>query len=81
MGIPIGTNCALLIVDLYLYCNERDFMSHLHKFKRYDIIDMFNNTSPYLDDIFIINSPDFKKHIPDIYIYIQQNVSWRKQIL
>ena len=42
-------------------------MSHLHKFKRHDIQDMFNNTSRYLDDIFIIDDPDFEKHIPDIY--------------
>jgi hypothetical protein len=26
IGIPIGTNCAPLIADLFLYCYERDFM-------------------------------------------------------
>ena len=36
---PMGTNCAPLIADLFLYCCERDFMYHLHKFKRYDLID------------------------------------------
>ena len=25
---------------------------------------MFNDTSPYLDDIFIIDKPEFEKHIP-----------------
>ena len=44
-GIPMGTNCALLIVDLFFYCYERDFMSDLHKSKRHDLIDMFNDTS------------------------------------
>ena len=28
---------------------------------------MFNDTSRYLDDIFIIDNPEFEKHIPDIY--------------
>ena len=28
---------------------------------------MFNDTSRYLDDIFTIDSPEFEKHIPDIY--------------
>ena len=26
VGIPMGTNCAPLIADLLLFCNERDFM-------------------------------------------------------
>ena len=42
-------------------------MSYLHKSKRYDLIDMFNDTSQYLDDIFTIDNPEFEKHIPDIY--------------
>ena len=55
----MGTNCAPLIANLFLYCYERDFMSDLHKSKRHDLIDMFNDTSRYLDDIFTIDNPDF----------------------
>ena len=66
-GIPVSTNCAPLIADLFLFCYERDFMSNLHKSKRYNLIDMFNDTSRYLDDIFTIDNPEFEKHIPDIY--------------
>ena len=67
VGIPMGTNCAKLIADLFLYCDERDFMSELHKSKRHDLIDMVNDTSRYLDDIFTIENPEFEKDIPDIY--------------
>ena len=67
VGIPMGTNCAPLIADLFLYCYERDFMSDLQKSKRHDLIDMFNDTSRYLDDIFTIDNPEFEKYIPDIY--------------
>ena len=42
-------------------------MSALHKSKRHDLIYIFNDTSQYLDDIFIIDNPEFEKHIPDIY--------------
>ena len=42
-------------------------MSNLHKSKRHDLIDMFNDTSRYLDDIFTIDNPEFEKYIPDIY--------------
>ena len=46
---------------------ERDFMSNLQKSKRFDLIDKFNDTSRYLDDIFTIDNPTFAEHIPDIY--------------
>ena len=42
-------------------------MSNLHNSKQYDLIDMFNDTSRYLDGIFTIDNPEFEKHIPDIY--------------
>ena len=28
-GIPMGTNCAPLVVDLFLFCYERDFIMSL----------------------------------------------------
>ena len=61
----MGNNCAPLIADLFLYCYERDFMSDFHKSKRHDPIDMFNDTSRYLDDIFTIDTPELEKYIPD----------------
>ena len=35
VGIPMGTNCAPLIANLFLYCYERDFMSNLQKSERF----------------------------------------------
>ena len=29
VGIPMGTNCAPLVADLFLFCYERDFMISL----------------------------------------------------
>ena len=42
-------------------------MSDLQKSKRFDLIDMFNDISRYLDDIFTIDNPEFEKHISDKY--------------
>ena len=67
MGIPMDTNCAPLIADVFLFCYDRDFMSNLHKSKQFDLKDMFNDTSRYLDETFTIDNPEFEKHIPDIY--------------
>ena len=49
VGIPMGSNCAPLVADLFLFCYERCFMMSLSEA---DIIDAFNNTSRYLDDIY-----------------------------
>ena len=67
VGISMGTNCTPLIADLFLYCYERDFMSNIQKSKGFDLINKFNDTSWYLDDIFTIDNPEFAEHIPDIY--------------
>ena len=42
-------------------------MSNLKNSKLVDLIDKFNDTSRYLDNIFTIDNPAFTKHIPDIY--------------
>ena len=42
VGIPMGTNYAPLVANLFLLCYERDFMKSLTKEKRYDLIDAFN---------------------------------------
>ena len=43
-------------------------MSNLHKSKRFDLIDKFNDTSRYLGDIFTIDNPAFAEHISNIYL-------------
>ena len=50
VGIPMGTNYAPLVADLFLFCYEKDFMLSLSDNKRADIIEAFNSTSRYLDD-------------------------------
>ena len=45
VGIPIGTNCALLVADLFLFCLERDFMKTLSSDNQADVIKAFKLTS------------------------------------
>ena len=47
----MGTNCAPLVADLFLFSYERDFMKYLSEVKQADIIDAFNTISRYLEDI------------------------------
>ena len=41
VGIPMGTNCAPLIADLFLLCYERDFMASLSYTKKAEIIEAY----------------------------------------
>ena len=68
VGIPVGTNCALLVADLFLFRYERDFMMSLSDDKQADIIDDFNTTSQYLDDILNVNNVYFDNIVSQIYL-------------
>ena len=61
VGIPMGTNCAPLVADLFLFCYERDFMLSLSDNNQADIIEAFNSTSRYLDDLLNIDNPYFEQ--------------------
>ena len=68
VGIPMGTNCAPLVADFFLFCYERDFMISLYDDKQADVIDTFNTTSRYLDDILNMNNFYFDKMVSQIYV-------------
>ena len=63
----MGTNCAPLVADLFLFCYERDFMLSLSDNNQTDIIEAFNSTSRYLDDLLNIDNPYFEQRIGQIY--------------
>ena len=39
VGIPMGTNCASLVADLFLVCYETDFMLSISEDNQSDIIE------------------------------------------
>ena len=68
IGIPMGTNiCAPLVADLYLSCYERDFMKSLSLENQADIIEAFNSTPRYLDDLLNIDNIYFDQMVDRIY--------------
>ena len=67
VGIPMGTNCAPLVADLFLFCYEKDLMISLFDDKQAYIIDAFNTTSRFLDAILNINNAYFDTMVSQIY--------------
>ena len=65
--IPMSTNCAPLVADLFLFCYERDFMKDLSSDNQADVIKAFNSTSRYLDDLLNIDNLYFEGMVNQIY--------------
>ena len=63
----MGTNCAPLVADLFLFCYERDFMMSHSGDEQAGVIDAFNTTFRYLDDILNINNVYFDNMVSRIY--------------
>ena len=63
----MGSNCAPLVAYLFLFCYERDFMLSLSDDNHTDIIEPFNSTSRYLDDLLNIDNPYFEQMVGQIY--------------
>ena len=67
VGIPMGTNCAPIVADLFLFCYERDFMLSLSEDNQSGVIEAFNSTSRYLDDLLNTDNNFFDSMINSIY--------------
>ena len=67
VGIQMGTNCAPLVADFFLFCYERNFMLSLSVNYQTDTIEALNFTFRYLDDLLNVDNPYFEKMVGQIY--------------
>ena len=68
VGIPMGTNCApLLVICLCSAMRGTSLSPSQKKQKRYDLIEAFNSTSRYLDDLLNIDNIHFEHMVHRIY--------------
>ena len=65
--IPMGTNCAPVIANFFRFSYERDFMKSFPRENQADIIDAFNSTSRYLDNLLNIDNIYFEQMVDRIY--------------
>ena len=63
----MGTNCAPLIADLFLFCYESDFMTSLSRDNQANIMEAFSSTSRYLDDLLNIDNVHLEQMVDQIY--------------
>ena len=63
----MGTNCSPLVADMFLFCYEGDFMLSLSDDNQSEVIEAFNSTSRYLDELFNIDNTFFDSIVNHIY--------------
>jgi hypothetical protein len=67
VGIPMGTNCAPLLADLFVYSYESEFLQKLVQDKKIHEARAFNFTYRYIDDVLSINNSRFAEFLTLIY--------------
>ena len=67
VGIPMGTNCAPLLADIFLYSYEAEFIQSLLSTGKKKLASQFNFTYRYIDDVLSINNPDFANYLGQMY--------------
>ena len=63
----MGTSCAPLIADLFLYSYDADFIQGFLKKNQQKLARSFNFTFRYIDDVLSLNNSRFGDFVDRIY--------------
>ena len=66
IGIPMGTDCAPLLANLFLFYYEYHYMKNLIRDNQC-LAKSFNYTVRYIDDLLTFNNAKFETEITNIY--------------
>ena len=67
IGIPMGTNCAPLLADLFLYSYEAEFVQSLLQAGKKHLAQQFSFTYRYIDDVLSLKNTKFAEYLEFIY--------------
>ena len=67
VGIPMGTNCVHLLVDLFLYSYEADFIQRFLKKNEKNQARSVNFTFRYIDDVLPLTNSRLGDFVDRIY--------------
>ena len=67
IGIPMGTNCAPLLVDIFLSSCEAEFIQSLLSTGRKRLASQFNFTYRYIEDVLSIYNHDIENYLGLMY--------------
>ena len=67
IGIPMGTNCAPVLADLFLYSYESEFLDNMIRGGHRKLARSFNLCYQYIDDLIVFNNKKFGDYVNEIY--------------
>ena len=67
IGIPMGTNCAPLLADLFLYSYENEFLDNMIRSGHRRLARSFTLCYRYIDDLIVFNNKKFLDYLKEIY--------------
>ena len=67
IGIPMGTNCAPLLADLFLYSYDNEFLDNMIRSGHRRLARSFNLCYRYIDDLIVFNNKKFLDYLKEIY--------------
>ena len=73
IGIPVETNCAPLLADLFLHSYENEFLDSMIRSGHRRLARSFNLCYRYKDDLIVFNNKKFLEYLKEIYPF-QLNV-------
>ena len=63
----MGTNCAPLLADLFLYSSESEFLDNMIRGGHRKLARSFNLCYPYIDDLIVFNNKKFGDYVKEFY--------------
>lgn len=63
IGIPMGTNCAPNLANLYLYSYESEFINRLEAKRGRDVAAQFHMSFRYIDDTLSVDNPYWRQYV------------------
>jgi hypothetical protein len=63
IGLPMGTNCAPPLANLYLYSYESEFIDRVYKLKGAAAAHAFHMSFRLIDDVLSIDNPSMGEHV------------------
>ena len=67
IGVPMETNCAPLLADLFLYSCENGFLNSLVKSGHRRLAMSFNLCHRYIDDLIVFDNKKLIDYVTDIF--------------
>ena len=63
IGIPMGTDCAPFLANLFLYSYEYEWIDKQRKDNNHHLLHCFKHCCRYIDDLLLINNNDQMKNV------------------